>query len=300
MNLSQKQKAVLALILVNIIWGAALPIYKWSLEDVRPFTFAFLRFFLASLIILPFAYKKLFVQKNDRKILLLSSLSGITLTIPLLFFGLQNTTSITAPIILSSGPIALIIGSIIFLKERVNPKVLFGTGVSFLGVLIVVIQPLLSSMSSGSVFGNLLITIAVLFDIGHTLILKKILKSYSPLTITFWMFFVGSVGLFPFFLYELATYEFVVTVQGLIGVFYSILLSSVFAYLLAVYALKRLLANEIGIFTYIDPFVTALVAIPLLGEIITLPYLVGGLFVFLGIFIAENKFHFHPFHKFKA
>ena len=49
---------VLALIIANVIWGMASPIFKFSLTNIPPFTLAFTRFFFAGLIFLPFARSK--------------------------------------------------------------------------------------------------------------------------------------------------------------------------------------------------------------------------------------------------
>jgi drug/metabolite transporter (DMT)-like permease len=105
MRLSKVQLAVFALIATNIIWGVAFPIYKWSLENVEPFTLAFLRFFIAAFIILPFVINKLTIQKEDYLRIGAIALTGVSLTVSFWFLGLQTAISINAPIIGSTGPI---------------------------------------------------------------------------------------------------------------------------------------------------------------------------------------------------
>ena len=43
--------AILALVIANIIWGAASPIFKYALTDIPPFTLAFIRFFYPWLLL---------------------------------------------------------------------------------------------------------------------------------------------------------------------------------------------------------------------------------------------------------
>ena len=43
---------ILALILANVIWGFAIPIYKLVLDDIPPFAFTFIRFSVAALVFL--------------------------------------------------------------------------------------------------------------------------------------------------------------------------------------------------------------------------------------------------------
>ena len=157
MSLDKVKLAVLSLIIANIIWGAAFPIYKWTLEVIPPFTFAFLRFFLGALIILPFAYKNLYFQRRDIPWLILLSLLSVTLLIPLLFLGLKLSPSINAPIIISSGPVFLIIGAWFFLKDKVTSKVLGGTLLSLLGVMVIIFRPFIEAGLSGGILGNFLI-----------------------------------------------------------------------------------------------------------------------------------------------
>ena len=63
--MSAHQKGILALITANIIWGAASPIFKFALQNISPFTLAFIRFYGATLILLPFAYPYLKIHKKD-------------------------------------------------------------------------------------------------------------------------------------------------------------------------------------------------------------------------------------------
>lgn len=51
-----------------------------------------------------------------------------------------------------------------------------------------------------------------------------------------------------------------------------------------------------GIFLYIDPLATVLVAMPLLGEFPGPLYILGAILVFMGIYIAEGRIHWHPIH----
>jgi drug/metabolite transporter (DMT)-like permease len=77
---------------------------------------------------------------------------------------------------------------------------------------------------------------------------------------------------------------------------FGIVFASLLAYFLQTFALKILTASNVSIFTYIDPVVTLLVAAPLLGERPTPAFVIGSLFVIIGIFKAEGRLHWHPIH----
>lgn len=301
MSLSNHQKAVIALIIANIIWGAASPIFKWSLENVGTFTLAFLRFFIAAYIFLPFTYKNLFIKREHISKLIIASIFGITLNISFFFIALSLTASINVPIIGSTGPVILLIASSIFLHEKLKPKVVNGLLLSLIGILVIIVIPVYKTGIDTSVMGNLLLIAATISSVIHTIMMKKIVGFYDARTITFWSFLISSITFLPLMLYETASIGFLpgLEMKGLIGILFGTLLSSAAAYGLFQYAVKNMKASETGIFTYIDPFPAILIAIPLLGERLTAEYIFGAILVFLGIYIAEGRVHYHPLHLLK-
>ncbi|MBI2612118.1 DMT family transporter [Candidatus Gottesmanbacteria bacterium] len=287
---NNRNRAILALIIANIIWGAASPIFKLTLTNLPPFTFAFLRFFLASFLLLPFAWKYLSFEKKDYKKIFLIGFFGVTIHIAFYFLGLQRAPSINAPIIASSGPVFLYLFSLIILHEKHHPKVLAGLIISLIGVLIIVSRPFIEHGLETSILGNLFFVLATLGAVGHAIVSKEILPKYQAVAITYASFIIGSLTFLPFFLYELITFDPFKSIDftGYSGLLYGIFLSSATAYFLFEWGIKKLQAQEVGLFTYIDPIVTAIIAIPLLNEVVTPTYLVGALFIFSGILFAER------------
>ena len=299
LKLSKTKLAVIALIIANVIWGAASPIFKWSLVDFDPFTFGFLRFFLAALIILPFTIHKLRISMNAFVKLFVISYLGMFLHITYLLFGLEISQSINAPVIGSSAPVFLILGSILFLGEKPKKKMLLGTFFSLVGVLLIILQPILVVGFDGSILGNIFFIFSMLTAVIYAILLKKFRLPYDLKTIMFWIFAIAAFTYLPFFLWETKGVDVFaqMTPQALFGTIYGGLFASVIAYICFSYALRYLVANEVGIFFYVDPIIALIIAVPLLGEQITPLFIIGSFLVFLGIFIAENRIHFHPIHK---
>lgn len=297
--MSKRTQAIIALVVANTIWGAASPIFKITLENVPLFTLAFLRFFGASLIILPLVYRDLKIEKKDWFKLLLLSLFGISIHITFYFLGLEKTQSISAPMIASSGPIFLYIFSIFLLHEKSHPKVILGILVSLIGVLLIIGQPLIEEEFAHHFFGNLLIIVSTLAAVAHTIISKEIITRYNPIKITFWAFLIGSATFFPMFVWDLFSKNPFSTINasGISGILYGMLLSSAVAYTLFEFGVKYLKAQDVGVFTYINPIAALLVAVPLLQETVTPIFIIASILVFFGIFIAEGRLHFHPQHR---
>ena len=293
------KKGIIALIIANTIWGAASPVFKFALQNISPFLLAFIRFYGAALILLFFTYPHLKILKQDYLKIFLLAFFGITLNITFFFLGLKITSSINAPIIASSGPIFLYLFSILILKEHSHYKVLIGLTVSLIGVLLIIGQPLFTGQLDGQLYGNLLLIIATLASVAHTIIAKEISRSYSATTISFWIFLIGAVTFLPLLIWEIASgsINYSLDHRGIIGIVFGIFLSSAAAYTLFEYGVKYINAQDVGIFTYIDPIVAILIAIPLLGEKLSLIYIMGSVFVFGGIYLAEGRLHYHPFHR---
>ena len=297
----KKNQAIVYLILANVIWGATSPIMKWSVENINLYVFLFIRFFIASFLFLPLANNNLHIAKKDYGIVLAVSLSGGALTVTLLLMGLSHTASINAPVIGASGPIFLLIFASFLFHQKLRQKTIIGTLVSLLGVLIIVFQPTPLEQTKGFFQGNIMLLLSTLSGVIHIFLLKKLINKYSLFSLNFWTSMISALSLMPFALY--ATYQngFLPDIgpAGFFGLFYTIVFSSAIAFTIFAIGISKMKVNETGIFAYVAPFSAILVAVPLLGEKVTPLYLIGGLFIFLGISIVQMRIKFHPFHSIK-
>ncbi len=298
MKLSKIQLAVLSLIVANLIWGAAPPIFKWSLDEIQPFTLAFLRFSLAAAILYPFIRKKLKIHSADWPILMFISVIGLTFHIAYYYVGLKFSPSINVPVIASAAPIFLIIGSTIFLHEKLKKKMVQGTIISLIGVVIIVMRPLFENGMDSSLIGNLLFIVSMGLSVFYTLMLKEIAPKYNPLTLTFWIFTITSISFLPLVFLEAGNTSQLLSfdLKSIIGILFGAVLCSTVAYTLHTFAMKYISANQVAVFSYADPLIAILIAKPLLGETITTTFLLGAALIFIGIFISEGRIHYHPFH----
>lgn len=296
--------AVVALIIANIIWGAAPPLFKFSLTNIPPFTLAFIRFFVAALIFLPFIWKFNWksLRVKDWSEILIGSFFGITVNISFFFLGLQKSESINAPIIASSGPLFLFLLSVIFLREKFRRKVLIGLFFSLIGVLFIVVTPILFDGKTGSdtnaFEGNIMYVVATVSSVIMILVLRNVLRRVNALVVTFIGFMFASLTFLPFMAVELQKWSFSqLNLAGITGIVFGVVFASAIAYFLFCYGIGKIATQEVGIFTYIDPVVAVLIAAPLLNEYPNTYFFIGSFLVFAGIYISEGRLHYHPFHK---
>ncbi|OGK08893.1 hypothetical protein A2767_05095 [Candidatus Roizmanbacteria bacterium RIFCSPHIGHO2_01_FULL_35_10] len=296
---------ILALIIANIIWVAASPIFKFALENIPPFTLAFIRFFFAAIILFPFV-KGFDIKLSGKEWmeLILGAIFGISINITFFFWGLQRSESINAPIIASSGPVFLYFLSIMFLKEKGQLKIFFGMIIALLGVMLIIFAPILFDgkiIASGELQGNIFFVLATIGAILHPLLQKNVIAKIGVFKISVLSFFIGAATFFPFMLNESRVWSInQLNIQGWTGIIFGVFLSSALAYSLFMYGISKIKMQEVGLFTYIDPIVAVLIAIPLLHEFPTIHFFIGSLLVFGGIYLAEGRIHWHPLHKLKG
>ncbi len=307
-NLPSYKLAVLALVASNVIWGAAPPIFKFALTNIPPFSLAFLRFGIATLLLLPFLYKSKYwkVEKKDWFVLVQNAFYGISLNISFFFLGLKLAPSINASIIASASSIFTTLLAVIFIKEKLSPKIVLGNLIGFAGVMIIVISPLTNQTNQavrfnlGEMAGNIFFVLATLAAAGQAITTRKLARKYRSRTFTFYGFLLGAISFLPIVFAEInqdPLWPLRLDTRGLSGIIFGAILSSFVAYSLWGFAAERITATEIGLYMYLNPIVTVLIAVPLLGENITILFLLGAALAVVGIYIAERRIPYWPLHQ---
>ena len=301
-HVPEKREALFAITIAAIIWGANAPISKWVLQFISVETLAFIRFYFAFIIFYLIFRPSLKVARKDMLLMFLSGFIGISLHIPLLYIGLTLTGAINAAIIASSVPILTLFFSWFFLKEKISKKFLVGGIIGITGTLFIVLEPIFEQGFSPNLLGNLLLLASAFCFILYEVISKKLAKrKYSANTITTYSYLIGFISFLPFYLMDITKNGvYFLNTQALSGVFYILFFSSLIAIPLWQWGISKLEVSRVGFFLYLDPVVAFTVAFFLLGEIVTYQMLVGASFIFIGLYIAENTFHYPHFHLYHA
>ncbi len=297
------QKGILSLIIANVIWGFASPIFKWSLTNIPPFTLAFLRFFIASILFAFILRKNLtmpITDKHDLRLLIVHALTGITANITFFFLGLQLTLAINVPVIASAQPIMVFLFASLFLKEKFKAKKVVGMIVGTIGILAIVLEPIYYQGLDGNALGNFFVVLATIGGAIGMISGRKIFQKYNPLLLMFWAFVIAAISFLPPAVVEYVkqpTLFQTLDIRGVAGIIFGSVFSSAIAYGLYSFGLSKVQASEASLFAYIDPIAGSILSYFMLHEPITTPFIVGAIFIFLGIYIAERRIHYHPFGR---
>lgn len=299
---NRARSALIALIFSQVIWGLSPAVSKLTLQHIPLFSFAFLRFMIPTVILLPLVWHKFFeIRQKDFIRLVAVGFFAIVINITFFFLGLQLTKSINVQIIDNIGPLILLIGAALFLKEKPKKKVILGNILSFLGAMIIAVEPLFQIHTAESLIGNVFLIISMLAVVAATLIDKEINTKYDPLVITTWSFFIGTLLFLPFFFHDLLYWNvfqiYNNDTASIFGIFYSAFGASLLAYALYFWGLKYSTVSQVGMSSYISPIVSVAAGNVLLHEQPSMFFLIGAVFVAIGILIAEFKPHHHHFAR---
>lgn len=291
---------IIAILITVLIWGAAPPIFKYSLQDIPPFTLAFIRFFGAGLIFVPFMIRHSKVLSTyEIKNILLGGLWGISINIAFFFMGLKMAPSINVHLIGSLGPILLYFLSLSMLREKPHPQIIKGMLISLLGTGAIIAGPFIKNMTESTalngtaattvLLGNLFFILSTLGAVLIVVYTKKVSATVSPYLITGIQFLFGAMTFTPFMMYELQSWSFSsLNYHSWVGIIYGTIFSSAIAYFAHNYAVMKMHAQQIGLYSYIMPVIGVLVAIPLLGEYPDVFFMIGAILIFTGIFVSER------------
>lgn len=288
--MSDKTKAIIAILAGSIISGAISPVTKIGLVKIPPFTFSFLRFFLASVVILPLYLKK--IGRIDKSFLWLIALSLLPiLNVALFVLGVRSTTAGVAQMLYAGTPIFAGIFAYLLLRNKLPIKKWLFILVGLAGVFLVVLLPLLEkdSLFSGDFRGNFLISIGVILYSLYTTVSKSFQKKYSPFIITSTFILLATV-----FFFLLALVEFKandpwwssLTISSAFSILYVGIPATLIGYTLHQYAIKyggpvlaSLSLYLIPIFAYFSSFI-------LLGEKLTMGLIIGTVLVFASVALS--------------
>jgi drug/metabolite transporter (DMT)-like permease len=298
----------IALVIAHLIWGANFVVAKVTLQEFPPMSLGFLRFALASLLLVPFIAvfekKELKVHLDHLPRLVIASLLLIPIQIALFYIGLPKTSAIDASVLSMGVPVLSVLVGWWFLKEKLYWVNLAGIVLGLFGAVLILGLPLifLGEFSNKNLFGNLLLIISNGCFVFGAILAKDLIKKYNPLIFTAITFMVATITfLVPAALEYInnPTWVSQVSIIGVLGLLYITALSSISAFILLNWGFEKIGIIKSNLFHYMEPAVAATVAVPLLGERISFSFIIGTCLVVLGVYWGTlgKESHHHPHHK---
>ena len=274
-----------ALILVQVFF-ATLPIaVKIALRDLSSPALALLRVTGAAVLFLAIHFAtggQRVRSRADYLRLALYSVFGVILNQLLYITALTMTTATAAQTLVTAGPALTLLVAILMRHESATPAKWLGIALAGCGALLLVGV----GLHQGSVLGNLLALANVTAYSVYLVISRGILGRYNALTVITWVFVFGVVGIFPWGIAPAMREVGGMGAATWAALAWIVAVPTVAAYYLNVWALARAEASLVAMFVYIQPVMTASLAIPFLGERPSPRMIPATLLIFAGVWVS--------------
>ena len=284
-----RRVSFIAFIIAVTLWGFTFIAAKIALRDMGPFTLAFFRFSIATVILGPFAYREGFkLSMTFKTKFILLGLTGVPLTFVLQYAALKLTTAGNAALLFASLPAFTVLFSIIFLYERVSLRIILGFILSTLGVVLITLMEV-GGAGKNIILGNMLMVGSMAAAAVYTVLVKKWVEGTSSLTLTVGGFASGLLLLVPFVIGELWVQGLPqISFQGALGVLFLGIGASALAFFLYNYGLRYVDAAVAAPFMNLTPVVGLLAALAI-GESIGWLQIQGGAITILGVWLCTSQ-----------
>jgi drug/metabolite transporter (DMT)-like permease len=281
-------------IAATAIWAGNFAIARAINQSITPVSLAFLRWLLAAVAVLPFAFKHLKAEKEViRKHLpyvVFTSVLGITLFNTLIYFAGRSTTALNMSLISITFPIFVVILSRIVYGEKITLHKIIGIVLIVSGVLLLITKGRFSSLLTISfALGDALMLLAAVTFGTYSILLRRRPKEMSFWTLQASTYVIGVIFLFPFFLWERSVVPAFRLSSGLVlAILYVGIMASLTAFVFWNKAIEKVGATKAAMVYYSMPLFSGFLAFFFLGEKVSVIHLYSLLLIVPGILVANR------------
>ena len=284
--------SVFALVAV-MLWGLAFPLIQEGLESFGPVTLGFLRFVLASVVLMGFIFLRYPIRDirstaaREWKPLLALGLLYVTIPNIAQNVALQSETSSIASVIQSSGPVMTLAFAVVLLSERLTMMKGLGTIIAMSGTILLVTSSGISLESEDFVANLLILLSAATYGLAWVTA-KRMLERNQPmliigLSVAIGTIFLGVASPFEEHGMSCVSTEAIVNL-AVLGIFCAGLSS-----VLYLRSLEKQEVSRMAFLIYLMPVFASLFAWMLRGEEVETWTAICGVIIVLGIIVANQN-----------
>jgi drug/metabolite transporter (DMT)-like permease len=223
-------------------------------------------------------------ERRDYLLLALYSVLGVSLNQLLYLAGLERTTATTAQMFIAAGPAVTLGVGMMRGSEKGTPLKWLGIALAASGAL-----TLVAAVPAGNRIGNAMILTNVVVYSVYLVLTRGIVQRYHPLTVITWIFVFGALALIPVGAAPLWRQLPALSFSGWLAVAWIIALPTVAAYYLNVWAMRHVESSTVSTFVYLQPILTAIMAISILGERPSARIIPSALLIAAGVAVAIHE-----------
>jgi drug/metabolite transporter (DMT)-like permease len=287
--------AYVLLTLTTLFWGGNAVVGRALYADIPPVTFAFWRWALASLLVLPFAWRHL--RRDWRvilrawRILLVLSVLGVSCFNTMLYQAARTSTATNIALVQTAMPAVIVLLGLVLFGERVTRRAAVGVALGIGGAVYVVARGdfrVLADMAL--VPGDLWMLAAVVLYALYSVLLRM-RPAIHPLSLVSVTFVVGDAVLLPLYLWEWLVRGAPALGAGVVsGVVYVAVFPSILSYLFWNRGVELIGANRAGLLICLVPIFASALAIVFLGETLHRYHVIGLFLIMLGFLLVNEPY----------
>ncbi len=232
------------------------------------------------------------VPPRDLLLILLASMVG--LFIPQLTFlgAITMTTSIDSAILGTLAPIFTMIFAAIFLKEPVTFKKASGVAMSFVGIILLILNSANThnGVDSTRPAGVALMLLNALSFAAYLGIFRPLISRYSVVTFMKWMFLFSLIVSLPLSFKGLMQTDFsAIGTATALEILFVIVFATFVAYFLIPLGQKKIRPTLISLYSYLQPMIACAVSIAIGMDSLNLIKFLSIILVFSGVALVSRS-----------
>jgi len=280
----KKRRAIVLTGVAGVLWGTSFPAIKIGLEYVDAYMFVFLRFLLASIVMLFLLSIKRnygFEFAKNKVVWFLGIVNGAAYLLQ--YVGMNSTSASKSSLLVNLSAIWVAILSWLLLKERLGKKRALGISFGILGVFLITTKLDFQALGQGGAIGDLLVLSSgvawAFFTLYNKQLVSNTRKTIQPIT---WIIFITLLPLAPFLLFSTST-PFQLPVEAWLAIAYTAIFCWVIPYYLWSEGLKYISAVNSTIILLAEVIVALAISSVLLHDPLTLIQEIGAVLIIAAI-----------------
>ena len=279
------------LLVLSVIWGMAFVAIKQADAELSPVNLALIRWFIACacyLLLIPLIGKpKIRLERKDIPRMLVIAFSIVAGYHISLYYAEESVSAGVAGILISFGPVLIVVLSALLLNEKPSMRVKLGLPLALAGTVVLSVGTV--NMSDfASFYGPAEVVLSATFYALFSVLSKPLVQKYGAPPITFWSGLIGTAMMLPLLSQNLVSQLSALSSTGWASVLYLSVLSTVLGYLLFFTLVSRGAVSRLSIQLFLAPIVSVTGGAVLLGEPVTAFTLVGGGMMLVAVALATG------------
>jgi drug/metabolite transporter (DMT)-like permease len=175
------------------------------------------------------------------------------------------------------------------LHERLTYKIILGIGIATAGIILLVSRGKLTDLRWLSSYGDWLVLASAHTWAIYTILTRDVSRDLNPLVVTSVILLPSAlISLLGVGLFSQWSRFLHLPLEAVISIIFLGILGTALGHWFWQLGVARIGASRAGIFLYLEPIATTIVAVPYLGEPLGVITIIGGLAVLLGVWISQR------------